>query len=305
MSTKTRALDVVTIIHALSVLSDEIASTKWTTYNSEQAQIFAWMEEHRDLLGRLTGIDAKASRFWQELNQYLVERNFDPMVKEFDPSLGIGVVSVLDKMVNWLYGPGDLVELDTDVGVRPGFELPPRGVNIYQVEGYEESYLLELLTKSSDTLWLFLHPDLTLEGLDMVRLSMDVMGRQRSTPMHESFWGGSGPIFAGARVPMLDFNLKPNIEFLVGAQTRGADGTYSITQASQQYKLRMDEIGARVKAATVVTASRGLSIERMVFELDSPFYGWWTQNRLEQFPMAAFFAGYDSFRKPEGSLDAM
>src|SRR5688500_14631377 len=101
----TKALDVVTILHALSVLGNELKTKGWNAKNEQQRQIFIWLEEHQELLAKFTGLEAKASRFWEELNAYLTERGFDPMVQPFAPELGIGVVSILDKLVHWLNGP--------------------------------------------------------------------------------------------------------------------------------------------------------------------------------------------------------
>ena len=70
--------------------------------------------------------------------------------------------------------------------------------------------------------------------------------------------------------------------------------------------MRMDETGARVKVATAMVASRCCVISEgpTVFVVDRPFYGWWTQTGVA-LPMAAFFAGWDSLHRPEGSLDEL
>lgn len=301
----TRALDVLTILHALNVLDGELKTTGWNAKNPQQEKIFAWLEEHRDLLAKVTGLDAKASRFWEELNQYLTDHKFDPMVQPFDPDLDIGVVSILDKLVKWLHGPGAKVEIHTAQGERPGFELPAQGVNIYEVNGYHGSYLLELLTKSDDTLWLFVHDDTSLDGLDMVELSMDVMSRTRKTPMRKSMFGGGRQYeaFAGAQVLMLDFDIKPDISWMIGADTNTEDGErFFIAQAAQQFKMRMDETGARIKVATAIVLVKGIHEEPSVFVLDRPFYGWWTQKGLN-LPMAAFFADWDVLHQPAESLE--
>src|SRR6266700_4392934 len=96
------------------------------------------------------------------------------------------------------------------------------GVNLYEVSGYPGSYLLELLTQSDDTLWLFVHNDTGREGLEMVTLSMDVMREPRKTPMSRDPYGfgrGESPTFAGAKVPMIEFDIKPDLSWLIGAAT--------------------------------------------------------------------------------------
>lgn len=299
----TRALDVITIMHALSELEGELGIASWRAKNQNQEKIFAWLEKNRELLAKITGLDAKASRFWEELNRFLTDRKFDPMVEPFDPDEGIGVVSVLDKLVKWKRGPADKVMISTMRGTIPGFELPWDGVNIYEVDGYPASFLLELLTKSDDTLWLFAHKDTGLDGMELAELSMDVMSRARREPTRRNYGRFESPVYSGAQVPMLDFDIKPDIGWLAGADTTVVGGKYYfISQASQQFKMRMDETGARVKVATVVVMLRGMGDEPKKFVLDHPFYGWWMQKGLN-LPMAAFFADWDSLHEPAGKLE--
>jgi hypothetical protein len=300
----TRALDVVTIMHALSKLEEELSLQGWSPQNDQQEQFLAWYEQHGDALRDVTGLEALVSRFYEELNKFLTDRRFDPMVEPFDPSRGIGAVSVLDKLVHWLSGPGEIVQIPTAQGEKPGFELPPSDVNVYKVEGYEGSYLLELLTQTDDTLWLFVHGDTSLENLELVNLSMDVMSKPRKTPMSQDPFGNTDyATFAGAQVPMVDFNIKPSLDWLLGFETTG-DPYYFVAQAKQQFKMRMDETGARVKVATVIVLEKCIRMEPTVFVVDRPFYGWWTQKGLD-LPMAVFFADWDALHQPESSLEDM
>lgn len=300
----TRGLDIVTIMHALCVLERELNLTPWSSKNEQQRKFFGWFDQHREVIAKITGLDAKASNFWEELNKFLTERGFDPLVKPFDPKLGIGVVSILDKLVNWLNGPGELVEISTSAGDRPGFEIPPTGVNVFEVKGYPNSNLLQLHTKSDDTLWLFDHPDTTLDGLNMVELALKVMAAHREIQMTEAFYsGGHYQSFAGAQIPMTDFDIKPDLNWLVGADTETASGDYYyIGQAAQQFKFRMDQHGARVKVATVVVTMRGISEGPQVYQQRRPFYGWFTQKGVD-LPMAVFFADWDALHQPAGSLE--
>ncbi len=303
----TRALDVVTILHALDTLDRELQTTVWSAKNPQQIDLFTWLDTFKEKLARITGLDAKASRFYEELNAFLAQKGFSPMVASFNPKEGLGVVSILDKLVRWLNGPGTIGEIYTRRGSMLGFELPHDGVNIYEVMGYRGSYLLELLTQSDDTLWLFVHDNHSLDGLDMVKLSLDVMSKSRQTPMSDDSFGyglgrGKSPTFAGAKVPMIEFDVKPDLSWLLGAKTTTVSGDYYfVAQAAQQFKMRMDETGARVKVATAMVVPL-MWQGPVVFEVKEPFYGWWTQKGIN-LPMAAFFADWDAWRKPSGSLE--
>jgi hypothetical protein len=299
----TRALDIVTIMHALSVLMKEIGSEKWNPKNKRQEAMFALLDSYIGVLEKVTGLNAKASRFWEELNAYLVEHGFDPAIQPFDPAMGIGVVSILDKLVKWKMGPGRKVQIKTLSGVKPGFEIPEIGSNVYSVNGFEGSYLVELLTQTDDTLWLFLHTDDTLDGLELAKLSIDVMAAERNVATYSS--RSYSPRFGKVHVPMTDFYIKPDLSWILGADTIGTAGYFFIAQAGQSFKFRMDETGARVKVETHMVAMRGGPIsEPEVFIIDQPFYGWWTQKGLK-LPMASFFADFDAMKQPEGSLESL
>lgn len=294
-TTGTQALDVVTILHCLQVLEETYLgkNRQWQTRNEEQVRVFEWYEKYKELLQRITGLDAKASLDWRELNEFLVSKGFCPI---FEPFEGIGVASVLDKMVKWYTGTAKLVDIHAQNGkTYPGFELPEGCVRVYKTA---KGLLAELMTQSDDTLWLLL-PNAGVQpaGLDMVQLAIDVMAGLDEDDIQ---------FYDSAKIPMLDFNVKPDIKFMLGANTydKNNDWWY-IAQAFQQFRMRMDETGARVKVATGMVMLRGIMpVENKVI-FDRPFYGWWTQKYLKQLPMAVFYADYDSWHKPEGFLESM
>jgi hypothetical protein len=69
--------------------------------------------------------------------------------------------------------------------------------------------------------------------------------------------------------------------------------------------MRMDETGARVRVVTYGSGVIGcaMRMRKEVLIIDKPFYGWWTQNNLEELPMACFYADFDCWKEQEGSLE--
>ncbi len=293
----TRALDIITIMHALDILSEEIGANEWQTTNPQQRRMFEWYRSLRPTLAKVKNLKAKASRFYEELNKFLTDDGFDPMVEPFDPETGLGVVSILDMLVEWLHGPGELVEIQTAAGTKPGFEIPSNGVHVFELAGYP-GLLVNPLTKGENSLWLYLTESRGFEGLDMVQHAMRIMSAPRGIA-----GGNDYPTYGAAHIPMIDFDIKPDIDWLQGAVAKTDAVPFRIDQAAQQFKLRMNEEGARVKVATVVVAEvfsmGGTSLTLIV---DQPFYGWWTQKAVPTLPMAVFFADFESWKKPEGSL---
>jgi hypothetical protein len=284
-----RALDILTIVKCLAELEKELSLKDWKTTNQRQGQVIGFLRDFSNNLSKVTGLDAKASCFYQELNDFLLEKGFSAMFREFDPRSGFGVAAVLDKLVKWFSGDAKEVKIQSGRKKLHGFALPRSDVEIYDVAGISGK-LLKLKTKSKDNPWIFLGDDDSLDNLEMVGQSFDIMNRRRSVARG----------FAGAQVPMVDLDLDPDIGFLTGLSS----GDWSLVSAQQKFKMRMNEKGARVKVATAIAVYRSCNIPMEVpFVVDKPFYCWWTQEGLENMPMATSFIDYDCMKKPAGSLE--
>lgn len=312
----TQTMDIATILLALMKLKEATKANGWIPQNPQHAMLLQWLDEFGDLLPKITGLSALASRHYEALNAFLEENEFPAMFKSFDPDDKIGVAAILDKLVSWLYGPGELVDIWSPAGNKhlPGFELPPEGVIVYQVEGYSGAHLLEILTKTDDRLWLFHAPAMTPPiWLGLARLAIDVMRRKRTLVTRSSTYGGPLLVaFAGAQIPMLDFESESDLSWLLDLGMQTQNDRYWVEKASQIFKMRMDETGARVKVVTamLMLAEAIMETPPPPYVVNGPFFGWWTQVGVTMadgnpFPMAAFYAGLDALKKPEGSLEDM
>src|SRR5512141_2006700 len=99
---KTKGLDVITIFHALLGLEEFLGKDRiWKhAFGEEQKHLIALFYMYKSEVLKLRDLKAKASPDWGTLNAFLQENKFDPM---FDgPFDGIGVVSILDKLLKWL-----------------------------------------------------------------------------------------------------------------------------------------------------------------------------------------------------------
>jgi hypothetical protein len=304
----TTALDIATILLALNKLEEIANLTGWEGINQEQEMIFSWLEKHRACLKNITGLNVEVPRSSREMNKNLSDKGFSPGIKPFNPAVSYGVIAVLDKLIKWLNGPADEAEINVADKIYPGFELPEKGVNVYNVDGFPQAHLLELFTKSSDKLWLFVEDGGSVKsfsGLDLPVLSFEVMAAEREIATKDDqlfkLSGFSSQAFSGAIIPKIDFDIKPDINFIVGASL--GNGAPGVDQAIQQFKFRMDQYGARIKAVTaMVYMAFSAGDSSPPFIVDKPFYGWFTQRDVN-LPMGAFFADYDSWREPAGSLE--
>lgn len=290
------ALDLTTIAHALLSLADEgVGAHGWQATNKEQQEFLDWYAAHRDEVGQLTGLTAKASTDYRVLNDTLQQRNFAP---QFDDTLtGIGVVSILDMLVEWLEECQTTTirwynQPDSALETYPAFTVTDGGAMVYEVEKYPFP-LVELKTKSGHSLWLIeaLAP---LSGFELVRWSQHFPTVPRKA--HTTYRGG-------ATVPMLDMSLQPDLRWLKRMQV--VDDDWFIAQAAQEFKLRANEKGARVKAATSLFVTRGVSRTPQPYVIRHPFFGWFTQPGHESLPLATFWADTDVWRSPEGTLEEL
>lgn len=288
----THALDVATIMHALQTLEREHLgeNRQWNVYNGAQKRLFELYAKYKTEIDRLRNLKAKASTDWEVLNRFLTEHKFDPMFS--GPLNGIGVVSILDQFVKWLQTGqvGSITAVNRQT--YPAFEFPSqRNVIVYRVKGYSQP-LAMLKTQSGDNLYLMM-ADWDWTGMDMVEMVFDVISQHWSIDKK----------FEGVRVPKVDFNIKPDISWLCGADTTTESGGWMfIAEAMQQFMFRMNEKGARAKVATGIIM-RGMAHgkpQRLVF--DRPFYGFFLQKN-SKLPLAIFYADYDSWKEPAGSLE--
>ncbi len=282
----TMAMDVITIMDALHTLEKEHLGydRAWGTYNNTQGWFFELYARFKGLVGQLHNLKAKASVDWLVLNEFLTANGFDPMFDE--PLDGIGAVSILDMLVEWLYQASLCNIHGKDGKTHDGFAIPAEGVEFFKVGTFEHP-LARLKTKSGDSLWLMMFDALSSPA-DLVKFAFMVMDLQHSRTAR----------YAGAELPMVDFNLKPDISWLEGADTTEDDGTpWYIYQASQQFKFRMNEEGARAKVASGVGV-RKCAIGPGPLHFNQPFAGWFTQDSIAPvLPIAVFYAGSDSWKK--------
>jgi len=304
----TRALDLTTIWIALIWLEERvIAETaanagqwkgKAKELSSEIKFILGWLSsKNKKLLSKIKDLNVKISFDAEKLNKMLKEANFSGSIEE----LGInkmGFVSILDKTTRWLE-VADKCKIQTKVGEKPGFRLRSKEVGIYEVDGYKKSILVRPYSKTENNIWFFLHDDPNIKGVEMSKLAFDVMNKEH--------WVHSK--YEGAKVPKIDFEVKPNIKWLTELMfhpdTQNINDAFFLNEAKQIFKLRMDEKGARVKVVTFGSGIIGsaIRVRKEILIIDRPFYGWWTQNYLEELPMAPFYADYYCWKEPAGSLE--
>ena len=302
MTPTTQTLDIVTIDHALAALEHMLGGCGWqiggSASNQKSQGVFLdWHYTNRATVDRIDEewIKAKASTSYEELNNFLKEHGFDP---EFQPFNGVGVASLFDLLVEWL-NEGTLASIKANDTTYPAFTLES-GFEMYQVgigETWFEAPLIEIRTQSGLSLWIMTMskaPDLD----DPTCLALRATTLAQASKSYTDKYGHA------LTVPMLDINTRSNIDWLMGMSSDGAKhGELAITQAFQQFRLRMNERGARAQVATGMALERCAVPATTPHVIDRPFLGYFTLPRrigygFERLPLAPFFASYDAWKQP-------
>lgn len=313
-----KVLDLTTVAHALNELCDTyLGDSEWHATSDQQQEFLTWYEANRDEIRQLDNLEALASPDHTALNTFLTAHGFTPMFEEFD---GIGVASILDMLMEWiaegyetpirrplppiqppptskdLYGRPIRPEPVAQWENYPGFRLGADAATIYNTTEHQNP-LLRLHTKTGHSLWLT-KADEPASGLELNHLARQLLTTQL-TPSRD--WT------VGAIIPMLEIDLKADLNWMLGTTTLSpTKGKYELQQAFQQFKLRANEKGARVKVATGMSfaiAACGPLPEP--YTLNDPFIGFFTQPGHDTLPLAAFWADTDVWQKPAGTLQEL
>jgi hypothetical protein len=276
----TKAIDIVTVFYALHTLDiPGWIPPAWENkfLLGQHGFLLELYQETRDWLNKLEGLKARMSASKNELNSFLVENGFDEVFTED----GMGIVSILDMLVEWIK-KADVIQLIGHNSQKYTAFLA-NDYEVFRVEGHRD--VVQLKTRSGDLLWLTMIDP--FDEMELLHVALDTI----NSP-HEHDYTVSSVI-----IPNVEFDIKPNLDFLVGSGI--GNGQY-ISEIHQQFKLRLDRTGAEAKVATSMEIrSAAIFTEKREIVFDRPFVGWFTQAAAPHLPIAVFYADYDSWTKKE------
>ena len=237
---------------------------------------------------RVSEIQSLASWRAEEINKFLRERGFLIQLQPFAQNT-FGVASILDLLVEWLQ-KGEVTKIETKTQKTfPGVRIKEENVSFFKAIGHNEP-IARLLTKSGDEVFMTMVGKIPAEDFDLVAKVEELSNNIR--PNSE---------FGGLVFPMVDLDQKVDISWLRDLQTICSDGTPGIiTQALQQTKLKMNEVGARVQSAVAVAMLKGISMHKPDHIINRPFLMWIERNGLEQ-PLFVGYITEEDWKNP-GSL---
>jgi len=286
---KTDTLVVFPILGCLQAACDYLGyDAEWVPVNDEQTQFVELFLEHLKVIDDLDCLERKADRDASVINNWLKERGFNIELRPVAD--GFAVASILDVLVKWLK-EGDKAFVENDNGRFEGVRLK-KGVAAYMQKELYPYPVVKVRTQSDDIVCMAI-----ADSLPKDRFAINWKVEQLRAIQKP--YDAQGVVF-----PMVKYDKMVDISWIEGMCTKPGqndDGFY-ISQAIQQTKFRMNEIGARAESAVAMTfrCMAAIAPDPWVI-LDKPFILWIERPGVEMPLFAGVFAE-DVWENP-GGLD--
>ena len=246
--------------------------------------------ECKEDISRIEEIESIADIDCKKINEWLRKRGFSIELHPFGSS-GFGVASVLDLLGKWAI-KGKKWAVETEDGEYfPGVKMNNNGVKFYHVEE-NPNLIVEMETKENDRVYLMMVDEVP-SGLALLDFVEDIHKKKKTI----------SPEYDGVIFPKIDLNEETALDWIIGLQfesSEEAQPTYSIEQALQQTKLKMNEIGFRVKSAVALsTRAMAPPTRTEPYVINKPFLMWITRPELPK-PLFIGYLNKDVWKDPKG-----
>lgn len=267
-------------------------------------------------LPKIPELKAWASTVAEDLNSILAKEGFnirlDPWPKE-DEADKFGVVSILDLAVKWieagdgtahvLSGPARRPNGDQEEVAIPydAFKLRRTANEIELFESEDQQPLIRIPTQSGDVVWLRVRPKPAEQfGLyDAVRAEHAARSQSPSARFRK---------VVDVTIPKIHLREQVDIDWMCGLTQYGTlvgrPGRFFISQAKQEVRFAMNEIGARAKTATALGMIRATAFDDSIRHVvvDDDFLLWIERPGVNNIPIFVGYFEKDSWKDPK-SLD--
>lgn len=217
-----------------------------------------------------------------ELNAILKQNCYDIQLDE-TKNFDLGVVTIMDIMAKWLSKATPEPVMCDDVEY-PGMRIKI-GASIVKSTATDSEILM---LRTDNGICVFIEKTQTeRSGFDLFNHSLKLS----TTLLHNE-----EP--CDAIIPFVTMDDQPDMTWLLGLQAENTN--MFINQALQQNKLKITLDGIHAESATVLGASRGISLgnERPQFIIDGPFNIWMAYGdpELEYFPLFTAYVTPDHWK---------
>lgn len=289
------------IITALVKAEDILGPNRdWGAVNQVQANFLGrYFSRRGEIEGTLTNtsseqplkVDSIASYAAEEINAFLARKGFNIALEPFTTPGEFGTASVMDVLVKWL-NPGRSTQLVAADGQSYPAARLKEGVYVAR-SSVAENPVAFISTQHPDYQVGLIVPD---EPIANDFKLVDFVANIRNDHLSPDYR------YVGVIFPKVSLDQRVNIDWLKRMQTTGDDGLPAIiTQALQQTKYRMNEIGARAESAVALGVMRGMAPIENPLVIDRPFVCWIEKTGIS-LPLFAGYINYPDWKDP-GSLE--
>ncbi len=260
------------IIQALTAGEQFFGGNKhWTAVNENQQHFLKQYNPHRRSLSHFndTELQAWVSYNADELNDIASQKGFSITFEPFAPN-EFGILSILDVVLTWLEkGTENSVRSKIDATHEQIFKAVrlEKGVTVYYPHNSLHRFpIVRVESNGPDTVYMTIANE-QLEGFALAEKIKELKQTMAPQPKLEA---DAELIF-----PVVNLDQKVDIGWLLGMHQYVGGDKFTITQAKQQTKLKLDESGAHVESAVMIAiecTSCGFEPEPIV--IDKPFYIW-------------------------------
>lgn len=266
-----------------------VGPLEWHAVNQQQQN---FLDHYFVKRKELNEFSSKEIRSWASksdlfLNTILKKEGFSIQLKPFSSPNEFGVVSILDVYVEWIK-EGEISTITfqeknyPSVTIKQDFSVFSSPRHVHPIAAIKTKPKGWWPFKSQDVVWMTV-ANKPLSGFKLLDRIHEIR-RQLAKKDNYTF----------VTFPMVDLNQEENVSWLCGMTIKGS----ILTQALQQTRFKMNELGARAKSAVAIALFRSALEEGVV--IDRPFYIWIERPGVSEPIFAAYIT--ENFWKNPGSL---
>jgi hypothetical protein len=283
----------VPMVHAVSHVDDMLgANRQWHPVNGQQGKFLVIFDKARKEIGIIpeSELKYKVSDDYAVLNKFLADNGFSIQLRQFNKSKReFGVVSIMDIIMKWLKEGVVTVITTLSREQYPAFRLD-EGVDFFSYKSHSE-VIARIQTKTGDFVFITMSEPFS---------SFELTGRTQELSENLSLVRDYNRVV----IPMVDLNHEVDISWLTGMNTEDREGDgWFIAQALQQTKLKMNQLGVRVKSAVAISLERCCAMPKEELVINRPFL-MWIQRKGISIPLFSGWISADNWKDP-GNLKDM
>lgn len=254
MTNKSIAISPFTMPAALAAADVLLENPTWEANPNNPGQV-RWLESFRQRAGiaaELPEVHRNATLSAADHVTWLKAEGWDAQITQGGP-VDIFLAATINIAAKWkeagrVHKDGDVDRVFLKKGVTAAFDRPSLG-------GSGQYPVVNVFTQHPEYMFLFHQLDRApRDAQDLLSHVLGAVERPAYGEVHLDF-------------PMVDLHVKNDAQYMIGLRS----GPNIVTQAAEQLRLEMNEIGGRASAAAEVAVTRGMHTGTEIIRIDGPF----------------------------------